>query len=357
MNIESPWALPLAGLMIGMIMGAVARWNHFCTLSALERHWYAADSTGLRTWVLAGAVAMLSTQLLVALDIIDISDSFYLNSTLALFGAVIGGILFGIGMALVGTCGFGALVRLGGGSMRSLIIVIAIGLAALTAQRGLIGRFRLSWLEPLSIDLGKADSQSIAAIVESLAGVQAQLPLAVIFSACLFYWVFSSSDFRANRRAVFSGTMIGLCVCAGWLATYYLSTVLYRQVQIESASFVMPPGELVLSLIAVTGTVPDYGVGLVVGVVFGAALAAKLSNDVRWEACDDARELSRHLLGAFLMGTGGVLAAGCTVGQGISSLSTMALSAPIVFVSICIGARIGLRYLIEGSLGLFSPSS
>jgi len=120
-------------------------------------------------------------------------------------------------------------------------------------------------------------------------------------------------------------------------------------IQLEAGSFVLPPGEIIFSLIAVTGRIPDYGMGLVVGVVLGASLVAALRGDMRWEACDDARELNRHLLGAFLMGTGGVLAGGCTIGQGVSAASTLALSAPIVFISILIGARIGLRFLVEGS--------
>ncbi len=349
--------LPLAGLLVGTIMGATARWNHFCTLSALERHWYAQDSNGLRTWVLAATVALVCTQLMLKAGWIDLTDSFYLGSSLSLLGAVVGGILFGLGMALVGTCAFGALVRLGSGSMRSLIIVTAIGLAALTAQRGLLGRARVTWLEPFSIDMPGTHNQSIAELFEYLTGVSAPLILAILLSAALFYWVFKSVEFRTNWRCVVTGSVIGLCVSAGWLLTNVLSTILFRQVQIESASFVMPPGELVLSLIAVTATIPDYGIGMVVGVVCGSALCANLANDVHWEACDDARELSRHLIGAFLMGVGGVLAAGCTVGQGISAFSTMALSAPIVFVSICVGARIGLQYLIEGSIALPGRSS
>jgi hypothetical protein len=110
----------------------------------------------------------------------------------------------------------------------------------------------------------------------------------------------------------------------------------------------LPPGDLLLNIISPTSRVPDYGMGLALGVVAGAAIVARLGDDMHWEACDDARELSRHLLGAFLMGTGGVLAAGCTIGQGVSAVSVMAVSAPIVFASICLGARFGLVWLLEG---------
>lgn len=351
---DSPWILPAAGLIIGCLLGGVARWNHFCTLSALERHWYANDSTGLRTWVLAGAIALITTQGLLALDLVSLEGSFYLAPRLNLIGIVVGGVLFGIGMALVGTCGFGALVRLGSGSLRSLIVVIAIGLAALTAQRGIVGRLRVDLLEPLSLQFDNTDTQSIADIASAATGASIGLPVTILYALALLFWVFSAASYRSQGKSVITGTVVGLCVTMGWWVTYYLSTVLYRQVQIESASFVMPPGEVVLGFIAVTGSIPDYGMGLVVGVIIGAALIASLNDDVRWEACDDARELGRHLAGAFLMGTGGVLAGGCTVGQGISALSTMALSAPIALISICIGARIGLRWLIEGTPSLFT---
>ena len=91
------------------------------------------------------------------------------------------------------------------------------------------------------------------------------------------------------------------------------------------------------------------GVGLVLGGVAGSAACAFRQHDVRWEACDDARELGRHLAGGALMGIGGVFAMGCTIGQGVTAVSALAISAPVVLASIFVGARMGLAYLIEGS--------
>lgn len=345
----APWMLPVAGLLCGMVLGAVARWNHFCTLAALERHWFANDSTTLRTWVLAAAVALTCTQALQWSGAIDLQSAFVLTPRLNLIGSILGGVLFGVGMALTGTCAFGALVRLGGGSLRSLIVVVAIALAALSTQRGLLGHWRQDYIDSLAIGLGDARTQSIGDILSAWTNLPLQLPVAVLCAALLFAWTLSDSAYRQNFRGMFTGAIVGACVTFGWVATATLGKHLFMPVQLESASFVMPPGDLLLSIIAVTGGFPDYGVGLVVGVVAGAALAARLHDDVRWEACDDARELSRHLLGAFFMGSGGVLAAGCTIGQGVSAMSVMALSAPIVFVSICVGARIGLIWLLEGA--------
>jgi len=153
--------------------------------------------------------------------------------------------------------------------------------------------------------------------------------------------------FSFGQVRPWGGVVIGLCITAGWVVTSSLSDVMYRQVQIESASFVLPPGELINSLISTAASI-DYGVGLLIGVVIGAFVVAAAKRQLHWEACDDARELGRHLTGSICMGVGGVLAAGCTIGQGVSAFSTMAISAPIVIISIYLGARLGLRILFEG---------
>ena len=133
------------------------------------------------------------------------------------------------------------------------------------------------------------------------------------------------------------------------MATTLAARHAFDPVQIEAGSFVVPVADTILQFVTYTGELPDYGVGVVIGVVVGAALCALNRHDVRWEACDDARELGRHLAGGFLMGAGGVFAMGCTIGQGVSAVSALALSAPIVMISVAIGARMGLSYLIEGS--------
>jgi hypothetical protein len=345
--LESAWTLPLAGLVIGSVIGFAARRYHFCTMSALERHWYAGDSSGLRAWVLAAAVALLLTQAMAALGWIDLSDSFYLTEPLPIAGTVLGGIMFGIGMALVGTCGFGAIIRLGGGNMRALVVLTGIALAALAAQRGLTGHARLTLLDPLSLD--RFGGQSVGALLSNLIGFDVNFPVALLIAGGLFYWIFHDAAFRRNRERLISGIVIGAGISGGWFVTSTLAARLFQPVQIEAGSFVMPLGDAILQMITVTGALPDYGVGLVGGVLLGATVSAWRSRDMRWEACDDARELSRHLLGAFLMGTGGVFALGCTIGQGVSAVSVMALSAPISMISIAFGARIGLAYLLEGS--------
>lgn len=345
----SPWTLPLAGLLGGIVLGFAARRQHFCTMSALERHWYAGDSNGLRTWVLAAAVALALTQALVLAGLVDLKSSFYLETDFGWTGAILGGLAFGFGMALVGTCGFGALVRTGGGSLRSVVVLIMLGLSALAAQRGIVAQARVHIVDNLAVDLSAFGDQSLGSIFSTIAGADVRLLVAAAVVIALLWWVFRDRNYRTQFPRIVTGTIIGAVIAFGWLATSYAYHHTFEPVQIEAGSFVVPVADTILQLIIVTGVLPDYGVGLVVGVVIGAAISAFQRKDIRWEACDDARELSRHLLGGFLMGVGGVFAMGCTIGQGITAVSALALSAPIVMVSIAIGARMGLGYLIEGS--------
>ncbi|QDG75959.1 YeeE/YedE family protein [Labrenzia sp. PHM005] len=341
--------LPLFGVFAGCALGFVGRATHFCTLSALERHWYAGDSSGLRTWVLAAMVALIGTQVLVALGIANPAASFYLEPGFPWTGAILGGAMFGLGMALVGTCGFGAVLRLGGGSLRALVVLTVIGLAALAAQRGIVGLIRVPLVDDHIITFASAGSQSMGDIVSSWAGLDLRWLVALLIIGLGLGWVFRSKVYRGAFGKIASAVAIGLVIPFGWWATTFVAAQSFEPVQIEAGSFVVPVGDSILQLITYTGVWPDYGVGLIAGTLIGAVIAALWKRDIRWEACDDARELGRHILGGTLMGVGGVFAMGCTVGQGITGFSTMAISAPIVMLSMAFGARVGLAWLVEGS--------
>jgi hypothetical protein len=343
------WLLPLAGGLTGIAIGAAARLDRFCTLAALERHWYAGDSSGLRTWVLAAAIAMIVTQAMSLTGVVDLRSSFYLDPAFGWTGAILGGVAFGFGMALVGTCGFGALVRLGGGSLRSLIVLVVLGLSALAAQRGLIAQGRVVLVDDLAADLSFAGDQSLGSLASALFGTDLRLPVAMAVAGLLLFWVFSNAGYRRRLGHIATAAVIGCGIGVGWLVTSWGGRRAFEPVQLEAGSFVVPVGDTLLQIITYTGLRPDYGVGLVVGVGVGAALVAWCKKDVRWEACDDARELGRHIAGAVLMGVGGVFAMGCTIGQGVTAVSVLAISAPIVMLSIALGARLGLSYLLEGS--------
>ncbi len=341
--------LPLLGVAGGCALGFVGRATHFCTLSALERHWYAGDSSGLRTWVLAAVVALIGTQALIALGLANPAASFYLSPGFPWTGAILGGVMFGLGMALVGTCGFGAVLRLGGGSLRALVVLTVIGLAALAAQRGIVGLIRVPLVDDYIYTFTSANSQSMGDILSAWTGMDLRWLVALLMVGLGLGWVFRTKAYRTSYNKIASAVAIGAVIPFGWWATTFAAANSFEPVQIEAGSFVVPVGDSILQLITYTGVWPDYGVGLVAGTLIGAVLAAVWRRDIRWEACDDARELGRHILGGTLMGIGGVFAMGCTVGQGITGFSTMAISAPIVMLSMAFGARIGLAWLVEGS--------
>ncbi|MFN0264192.1 YeeE/YedE family protein [Tepidamorphus sp. 3E244] len=348
-GLDATLVLPFLGLAAGIVLGYVARANRFCTMAALEQHWYGGNSTPLRTWVLAGTVAMIATQGLIHAGIIDIRDSFYLSSQFVWTGAIFGGLMFGFGMALVGMCGFSAVVRLGGGNLRALVVLLVLGLTALSTQRGLLAQLRIPLVDNLALDLSVAGDQSIGSIASVLAGRDVSGPIGVVIAVVLLAWIFSSSDYLANARQVATGTIVGLVIPFGWLATTWASRNSFDVVQLEAGSFVVPVGDTIMKFTTYTATVPDYGIGLVLGTLLGGMACAWRNREVRWEACDDGRELRRHLVGAAMMGVGGVFAMGCTIGQGLTGVSTMAITAPFTILSIVIGARMGLAMLLEGS--------
>jgi hypothetical protein len=199
--------------------------------------------------------------------------------------------------------------------------------------------------EPLTYDLKGTTSQQLPELL-GLGGAGRQV-LAFAVAAALAIAALASIRFLQSRRLIVTGLVIGLVIVLGWWATGIAGFDPFATRRVESFSFVAPLGETMLYFMLASGLQPDFPVGAVLGVIVGAFLAAKTGRQFRWEAPDDAREMRRHLLGAFLMGSGGIAALGCTIGQGISGFSTLALGSILAIASIFIGARIGLYLLVE----------
>lgn len=352
---EIPTSLMLAGggLAAGCVVGAVAREARFCTFGAIEDWVLAEDSKRLRSWGLAIAVAMLLVQLLDAAGLARIGESFYLAADFGWAGALLGGLLFGFGMAMVGTCGYGTLIRLGGGDLRAIVVFLVLGLTAYMTARGLTGVFRESFIEPLSWNLDELGGQGLSHLLAAALGIErasASLVLGLLLPAAMFWWCFRHAGFRRAYRDIAAGVLIGITVAAGFALTGILGDDPFDPQRVQSLSYVLPPGETIVYLLTFSGATVTFSVGLVTGTIAGAFLAAAAKGELRLEAFDDAREMRRHLLGAFLMGFGGVTALGCTVGQGISGMATLSMSAPIALGGIFLGAAFGLHYLVSGSL-------
>jgi uncharacterized protein len=336
------------GLAAGGVLGIAGRAGRFCTLAMLEDAFFGADLRRLKSFALAAAVALLATQALVEFGIVDLSRSIYLTSSIGLGGAIIGGLMFGIGMALVGTCGFGTLVRVGGGDLRAIVVFLVIGLSALATMRGVTGMLRVLLIEPLSVRLPEGTHQTLVSLLGPGLGSATRAVLVASIAAALALWALADCKLFRSPRLLVSGVAVGAAVAFGWFTTGWLADDEFDPVRVGSLSFVAPLGDTILYVATFSGARANFGIGSVAGVVVGAFAAALLSRGFRWEACDDARELKRHMIGALLMGTGGIMSMGCTIGQGLTAFSTLAVSAPITMLAIAAGARLGLEYTMTG---------
>ena len=346
----------LCGVAAGAVLGVAGRAGRFCTLGMLEDAYYGGDLRRLRAFALAAAVAIAGTQALAGFGIVDLNRSIYLGDHFGFGGAILGGLLFGLGMGLVGTCGFGTLVRIGGGDLRAIVVFLVLGVTAAATLRGITGSLRVWLIDPLTLPLPGGRAQALDALLAPWLGPRARLWLATAFTAALAIGSLSDRSFRHSPRLVASGLAVGGAVTFGWWATGRLAFDEFGLERVASLSFVAPAGDSLLYLMTYSGASLNFGIGSVAGVVLGAWAAALAGRQFRWEACDDARELQRHMIGAALMGMGGVMALGCTIGQGLSALSTLAISAPVVMASIALGARFGLEYTITGEWSPFVSS-
>lgn len=340
--------IPLAGgLTCGFLAGFAAQFGRLCTFAAIEDAVVAGDLRRARAWALAVAVAIAVTQVLRTFGYLDLQSNPYAYVRFEIGGLIAGAALFGLGMSLVGTCGFGALVRLGTGDLRALVAALVLGVAAFAATGGVVSGPRI-WLSNIAaVDTSHFGGPTFRSIARTYLGpMWASLP-AVLLPLVLAVFAFSSARFMRRYRLVTASVLLGLAVAGGWIVTDALSDA-FTAARPESLSFVAPLGRVILTVMGQTVSHSEFAIFSVFGVVAGSFVVSYARDELRWEAFDDQREMRRYLLGAVLMGVGGVLARGCTIGQGISAASTLAMSAPIAILFMIAGARLGLFYLIEG---------
>jgi uncharacterized membrane protein YedE/YeeE len=251
--------------------------------------------------------------------------------------------MFGYGMALSGNCGYGALARLGGGDLRSFVIVLVMGLSAYFVMSGPLAHARV-WVFPA--ETGASSPQGLTQLLETL-GV-APLLSGLAIGVAILAIALSTADMRKSVNHIFWGTVVGLAIVSGWVGTFWVASVGFDAEPIETHAFAAPIGDTIYYSMTASGNALSFSVGSVLGVVLGAALGSYSKGHFRWEACDDPRELRRQILGAAIMGPGAILAVGCSVGQGISAFSVLAFSAPLAFAAIFAGAAFGLKQLITG---------
>ena len=342
------------GLILGIGFGFVAQKTHFCTMGAISDIYFFGDWNRFRAWVFAMVVALSGSQTLYLLGIIDLSNSIYLSPNFGWFGHVVGGCMFGFGMTLGGGCGNKTLVRIGGGNLKSLVVAIFMGLFAYMTLRGIVGLGRVELESVTSIDLtfwdierqGIPDFLMLSGLEKNMARI---LPLFLLAGGGLVFCL-KCSKFRNSMTDVTAGLLIGVFVTLAWYVTGVIGNDEFEPIPLASFSFVAPVGESIQYLMTFTGATINFGIAVVGGIILGAFLSANLSGEFRVECFSSASDMTNHIFGGILMGIGGVLALGCTIGQGVTGISTLAFGSFIALLSILGGGFFGMRYLEEGTI-------
>jgi hypothetical protein len=344
---------------IAFILGAISARTQFCTLGAVSDIVNMNDWSRMRMWVLAMAIAILGAQGLYAAGLIDLSKAFYVRPNFTWLSYLLGGTLFGVGMTLASGCGSRTLVRIGGGNVKSFVVLVFLGIAAYMTMKGLFGVWRVNYLDVVKVDVSASGTQEIGSLLASfgIAKKTAQIGTAVVVGLAMLVFVLKDADFRKNLDGWLGGLGYGLAVIAGWYVTAHLGygenpetleTVFFgtNSRTAESLTFVAPVGyslEL-LMLWSDKSLAVTFGVASTAGMILGAAAYLLLTKRFRWEGFANIEDTRNHILGGVLMGFGGVTALGCTIGQGVTGVSTLALGSFLALAAMIGGCYATLRY-------------
>ncbi|TAG83096.1 MAG: YeeE/YedE family protein [Burkholderiales bacterium] len=343
------WAFALS-----FVFGAVTQRSNYCTMGAISDIANFGDWTRARMALASVGLAVVGVAILKLTGTVDIAKSFYVAPKLIWLSHIVGGLAFGFGMTLASGCGSKTLIRVGAGSLRALVTLLVMGLFAWFTLRGILGVLRVNTLDQVAVTLSSA--QDIPSIL-GLAGANASY-FAIAIGIALLVFAFIGKEFRADKWNWIGGLIVGATVIAGWYATGKVGFIAEHPETLEAAwvatnsgrpeslTFTAPPAYL-LELLAFwsdRSKFVTFGVASVLGVIVGACAMALNTKTFRWEGFASTEDLTNHLVGAALMGLGGVLALGCTVGQGLSGMSTLALGSLITVAAIVAGCRAALAY-------------
>ena len=347
-----------AAFALSVVFGAIAQRTHFCTMGAVADIVNIGDWTRMRMWLLAIGVAMLGFNAMVAAGWVEAGKSLYAGPRLTWLSALVGGAMFGFGMVLASGCGSKTLVRIGGGNLKSLVVFVMLGIAAFATLRGITAVARVNTVDRIAIDLaGGQDLPTLAAAAFGLTKAHAALALGALLGGALIVGTVSRAEGR-SADVLLGGLGIGAVVAAMWWVsgrfghvaedpnTLQEAFVATNSQRMESLSFVAPIAYTIDWLLFFSDKSKLLTIGIVstAGVVIGSALWALASRSFRWEGFANAEDTANHLAGGTLMGIGGVTALGCTIGQGLAGVSTLALGSFIALASIIGGAVLALRY-------------
>jgi uncharacterized membrane protein YedE/YeeE len=331
-----------AGFAIGLVFGVVGLLSGFCLMSSLRDWWTADDSRKIRSYAVALAVAIFGAQLLAGGGIVDIGKSLYLQPSFSVPLIFAGGLLFGFGMVLSNGCGSRALVLLGKGNLRSLVVIVIIAIAAQMTLKGLLAPARLAMLQWTQISPAAVSVPAVLAMM-GLDATVARLCTTLGAGGALLIFALSDRRFRQSHGQIGAGLVVGLLVTAGWLSTGWLGADEFNPIPVASLTFIAPIADALQYVMLSTGLTLNFGIAVVTGVVAGSLLTALLTGRFAVEGYTSAHHMVRSIAGAALMGIGGAMAYGCSVGQGLTGLSTLAIPSFIAVAGILTGAAVGIR--------------
>ena len=338
---HTEWVLTGAAV-IGLLFGAVGQRTGFCLLRGLKNQWQTGDGRKLRAFALAMAVALVGSQILSLLSGISFGDALYTQRSVSWLMLPVGGALFGYGMVLANGCGARSLVLLGSGNLRSLVVLLCLGIAAYMAMSGVLANGRLTLEDMTRLTLPAATVPDLLAdwgISSSIALLLATVVMAAIPAA----YALSNRTFLRSPRDIAGGVMVGLLIVAGWWVTGVVGDDFFDPVSLASLTFIAPIGDALHYLMISTGISLTFGVVVVAAIVVGSLVMALLSGSFRWQSFDSPQHLRRSVSGGVLMGVGGVMAMGCSIGQGLTGFSTLALTSYLALAGILVGAWLGLQ--------------
>lgn len=350
------------GFVLAFIFGLVANKTNFCTMGAISdvvnmEHW-----GRMRMWLLTIAVAMIGANLLYYFELIDLSKSVYQRPVLPWLSLLLGGALFGVGMTIAAGCANKNLVRVGGGSLRSVVVLMVMAISSYMTLKGLFAQWRSSYLDPVAVDLTQwgLSTQGLPQVLSKVTGLPDKTALLVtlaVVALALLVFVFKDKRFRSNLSHVVGAVVLGLLVVAAWYLTGKLGHGEHPETMemvyfgtntrtLESMSFVAPVAynlELLMMWTDKSLRV-TFGIATVIGVILGSFVYAISTKQFRWEGFASIDDLRTQLIGAVLMGFGGVTAIGCTIGQGLSGVSTLAIGSFLALTGIIGGAVATMKW-------------
>lgn len=339
-----------AAFGLTVLFGALAQRTRFCTMGAISDVYAMGDWRRARMWVLAIAVAALAFNVMAVMGVVDPAGSIYTGPRVLWLSGIVGGLLFGFGMVLGSGCISRNLVRLGAGNLKSLVVLVVAAIAAGATLRGITAVVRVNTVENVSLEL--PGGQALSALL----GVS-PLIVAAVLTVVLAAWVLKDREGR-SAEVLLAGVGVGGLISALWwvsghlgflpedprtLEPVYLATNSRRM---ESLSTIAPIAYALdwLQMFSDQSKTLTIGIVSVAGLIVGSALMAMLGRSFRWEGFAGVGDLGVHLVGAVCMGVGGIVALGCTIGQGITGVSTLSLGSFIALAAMVVGALVGLRY-------------